>query len=101
MRDLDELRKRHEDAMRIKDAEIAELKQKMNDAREYRASTETVLDNMDAELTEWKNKFSDAVNLADEWENNAHDMANQLSQKDAEIIRLKAELYDYMRKERG
>ena len=79
---------------------IKELEQAKKDAREYRASAESVIDNMQEEITGWKNKFSDAVSLADEWENNAHDMANQLSHKDAEIQRLKAELYDYMRKER-
>jgi len=82
------------------------------------------IDNLNEEVTEWKNKYSDTVQhyeeiiaelnrkngeltlSADAWEKNAHEagdlyceLEKECAEKDMEIMRLKAEIYD-LRKER-
>ena len=89
-----------------------ELRIKLKDAEDYRRSTEKYEQEMDDEITKWKNMYSDMCGIADrngesakEWEDNAHDAREmycaknaECEQKDAEIMRLKAEIYD-LRKE--
>jgi len=94
--------------LEYKDKQIVELEQAKCDAREYRASTEKVLDDMTEELTMWKNKHTDSVEHYEKIiaENNGkiaelrrdiagcEDCNKELREQ---IIRLKAEIYDWER----
>ena len=64
---------------------IAELEQKVKDAREYRDSTESVIDNMDKELT-------DAKKNAKEWEQQAYSIAEELEDANEELMRMEIEI---------
>ena len=81
---------------------INDLSQQVKDAREYRESTESVIDKMDDEITKWKNSYCDAVAECRERQKEAAEMYAELDkecgEKDVEIMRLKAEIYD-LRKE--
>ena len=79
---------------------IADKSSRIDELSAETIRLEDVIDNMENELTSWSNKYANAEKVANAWEEHAHDVANQLSQKDAEIMRLKAEIYD-LRKECG
>ena len=108
VRDLEEERKRHEDVLRIKDAECGQKLLKLEHERDV---LQKHVENLNAEIEklghmcESKDKqLAECRRDAEGWERNAHDagelyceLEKECAEKDAEIMRLKAELYDYMK----
>ena len=112
--DLEEERKRHNKAEAEQFFKIQGLELQAENARAYHELAEQAMSDMDDQITDWKNKFSDAISRGEEQMTMLRDEMNdqlkeagelyaelekECGEKDTEIMRLKAEIYD-LRKER-